>query len=105
MRGERKFQRKIEDFTCNHCSFFVKGSGYTNHCPKCLWSRHVDTNPGDRAEGCLGMMEPIGVEKRNSGHIILHRCQKCGKTQRNKLASEDDFDAVVGVSRTLAGGV
>ena len=26
----------------------MKGNGYTNHCPKCLWSKHVDINPGDR---------------------------------------------------------
>ena len=33
------FTKKIEDFTCDHCGYNVKGKGYTNHCPKCLWSK------------------------------------------------------------------
>ncbi|MBU3901416.1 RNHCP domain-containing protein, partial [Patescibacteria group bacterium] len=44
----KKFQRKIEDFVCGHCGPKIKGTGYTDHCPKCLWSQHVDVNPGDR---------------------------------------------------------
>ena len=38
--------------------------GYScrNHCPNCLYSKHVDKNPGDRQEDCHGMLEPIGIE-------------------------------------------
>ena len=43
------FTRKVEDFTCEHCGREVHGNGYTNHCPHCLHSKHVDVNPGDRA--------------------------------------------------------
>ena len=63
----KKFQRTIEDFTCEQCNFAVKGNGYTNHCPKCLWSKHVDVNPGDRAATCGGLMEPIGAEVGGGG--------------------------------------
>src|SRR3989338_8156335 len=48
MTTSRRFQRTKEDFTCERCGFFVRGSGYTNHCPQCLWSKHVDVNPGNR---------------------------------------------------------
>ena len=58
----QKFKRKIEDFVCGHCKQKVKGNGYTNHCPKCLWSKHVDLTPGDRASGCKGMMAPSGID-------------------------------------------
>src|SRR3989344_2693847 len=55
------FKKVIEDFTCEHCDTFVEGDGYTNHCPKCLWSLHVDNEPGDRANNCNGLMEPFGI--------------------------------------------
>lgn len=38
----KNFTRVIEDFICENCGTEVKGNGYTNHCPKCLWSKHVD---------------------------------------------------------------
>jgi len=47
---EKKFQKRIENFTCEKCGLFVKGTGYTDHCPNCLWSKHMDINPGDRKE-------------------------------------------------------
>ena len=52
----KKFIKVKEDFVCEHCGAEVKGDGYTNHCPKCLWSKHVDVHPGDRAAECGGMM-------------------------------------------------
>jgi len=60
----KKFQRQKEDFVCGECGTTVSGTGYTNHCPQCLWSMHVDVNPGDRAAACGGMMEPKKVEKK-----------------------------------------
>ena len=29
-----------EDFICENCGAFVVGTGYTSHCPQCLWSKH-----------------------------------------------------------------
>ena len=95
----KKFQRTIEDFSCEHCGFFVQGTGYTNHCPKCLWSKHVDVNPGDRAATCGGMMEPVAISKEGSGWKILHRCVKC-KFERAKILDKgDDFDAAIALAR------
>ncbi len=91
----RKFQRYEEDFVCKHCGAFVKGTGYTNHCPQCLWSMHVDINPGDREEGCQGMMEPVGVESKRGEYVIVHRCTRCGIRRRNKAAKNDSFDVIV----------
>ena len=96
------FQRKIEDFTCENCGFKVKGTGYTNHCPKCLWSKHVDINPGDREEICGGMMEPVGLEKVKDDYILTHQCQKCGARRRNHAADNDNVDALIKLSETLA---
>jgi len=95
----KKFQRHIEDFACEKCGTRIEGDGYTNHCPKCLWSKHVDVNPGDRAAQCGGMMEPIALEGANLAYDIVHRCTRCGCKRRNKVQDIDSTDAVVGLSQ------
>ncbi len=98
----KKFQRKIEDFTCAHCQFKVIGSGYTNHCPKCLWSRHVDVNPGDRLNTCGGMMKPVAIELDHGDKILTHQCKKCGLKKRNKVSPADNINALLKLSESLA---
>jgi len=94
----KKFQRKKEDFTCGHCGFFVQGSGYTNHCPKCLWSKHVDVHPGDRSAECHGMMEPIRAEVKKEQYGVVHQCVKCKHTKKNKTSKNDSFDVLIKLS-------
>ncbi len=97
----KKFQRKIEDFVCGHCGTKVRGAGYTDHCPNCLWSRHVDINPGDRLAKCQGAMEPVGVEIKGGEKIIHYKCQQCGFAHRVKAAARDDADAIIKLSVIL----
>ncbi|HET8574712.1 MAG TPA: RNHCP domain-containing protein [Candidatus Paceibacterota bacterium] len=87
----KKFQRTVENFECEYCGFFVEGNGYTNHCPKCLWGKHVDLFPGDRLSRCQGMMMPVEVLPGKT-FSLLHRCQKCGAEKRNKVAIKDDLE-------------
>lgn len=96
------FQRRTENFTCEHCGAAVVGNGYTNHCPKCLWCKHVDINPGDRKGECGGMMKPVRVESDKKGFMIVHECQKCFATKRNRVSPEDDFTKVVEVQKSFA---
>ena len=84
------FRRTKEDFICEQCDVSVIGNGYTDHCPACLWSKHVDLFPGDRQEECRGSMEPTGQEISNGEHDILYRCTLCKIEKRNKVAKEDD---------------
>lgn len=95
----KKFTRTIEDFTCEKCGTHVSGNGYTNHCPKCLWSKHVDVNPGDRAGECGGLMEPVAVFKKGREFILMHRCGVCGFERKNKLGKDDMFDSVLKLNR------
>jgi hypothetical protein len=90
----KKFSRNKEDFKCKHCGYIAKGTGYTNHCPKCLWSMHVDINPGDRKEKCRGMMEPIKIEYKRGEYILIHRCLKCHAIRKN-TASPNDYPAIL----------
>lgn len=87
-----------ENFTCDKCGVFVEGNGYTNHCPECLWSKHVDISPGDRKGDCLGMMEPTGVIKKGKDYTIIHKCIKCGLQKPNKAVKEDNFDLIIQIS-------
>ena len=96
----KQFQKLVENFTCEHCGQEVKGDGYTNHCPACLWSKHVDVNPGDRANECQGMMEPIGIRKKDGQTDILHRCQKCKIEKYNRVTDQDNFDIILQLSAT-----
>lgn len=97
------FQRRVEDFTCEHCGARVTGSGYTNHCPRCLWSKHVDVNPGDRAATCGGLMKPVALEGGSPEYVIVHRCERCGFERRNKAVSTDDAEALLAIARAKGG--
>lgn len=62
-----------------------------DHCPNRLYSVHLDNRPGDRASGCHGRMEPIGVWVRKSGEwAVIHRCKSCGKIHANRVAADDN---------------
>jgi DNA-directed RNA polymerase subunit RPC12/RpoP len=94
-RGEER------DFRCRHCKAMVGptlyGGKHRNHCPYCLYSRHVDGRvPGDRANTCGGSMAPIGAfVRRNGEHAIIHRCLTCRFERYNRIAADDDFALVL----------
>lgn len=79
-------------FRCAVCSRTVTpltNGSYRNHCPHCLASLHLDVAPGDRASGCGGIMDAIGVEHSSrKGAMLVHRCRRCGVTRRNRSASD-----------------
>lgn len=95
---QKLFQKKVENFSCERCGAKVLGNGYTNHCPKCLWSKHVDVNPGDRAEKCGGMMRPLSVETKGGETIILQRCLVCGFNRKNIFGPGDNFEALLSLA-------
>lgn len=98
------FIAREEPFVCEQCGGTVlpleRGS-YRNHCPACLYSKHVDDRgPGDRASTCGGSMEPTALDQRSGkGWIVHHRCMQCGKCIVNVCAPDDDL---VGFSKRAA---
>lgn len=94
------FSKNIEDFICEVCGKKVVGDGYTNHCPYCLASKHVDINPGDRLSDCGGIMLAIGYEIKNGKEFILHHCQKCGFERKNKVTDKDNRKKLIELSAT-----
>ena len=106
MTPTRLFAKNDEGFVCHHCgaSVLPLGSSSRNHCPFCLWSKHLDVNPGDRLCGCGGDMEPIFAEPdAKKGYVITHRCVKCGAIRRNKAAvgvkiQPDDVNKIIALT-------
>jgi hypothetical protein len=92
-----KFKRNKEDFTCDECGFNVQGDGFTNHCPQCLWSKHVDINPGDREEKCKGMMKPVNLFLKDGEYSLIHECLICGIERKNRMDKKDNFDSVLNI--------
>ena len=100
-----------ESFLCINCGKRVNsdalGSKHRNHCPYCLWSVHLDeVVPGDRASVCGGAMEPIGLGYKSEGGkktgelCVVHKCVKCSKLAKNRIAGDDDVQEVLKVFKS-----
>lgn len=81
-------------FICGNCYeevHPVTNGSYRNHCPFCLYSRHLDIKPGDRKNPCRGLMRPRRlIYKRHKGWQIVHLCTLCGDESRCKIAVQTD---------------
>jgi hypothetical protein len=94
-------------FSCTACRRYVScdselsGVRSRNHCPHCLWSRHMDLNrPGDRLSLCRRRMKPVGLalKKTNQKYSLepggelklIHVCEGCGKISINRIAADDN---------------
>ena len=105
--------RQFGNFECGHCRLRVSaeprlaGVQNRNHCPYCLWSKHVDLRAaGDRLCACKGRMRPVGLALKRTkkkyapdgargprpkrGELMLvHQCAACGSLSLNRVAADD----------------
>ena len=97
----KKFNMVDEPFICENCKNEIKPLKYSarDHCNYCLYSKHVDINPGDRANDCKGLLIPIGIEKFKDTYKIIYKCEKCNKIHRNIMAKDDNFDLIIELSK------
>ncbi|MBU2025780.1 MAG: RNHCP domain-containing protein [Patescibacteria group bacterium] len=103
---------KDKGFDCDFCGKRVSqgleaGVKNRNHCPDCLFSKHVDAVlPGDRKAVCQGKMPASGLcfkksapdkygKSRQGELMLVHVCQKCGKISLNRLAGDDRTDKIM----------
>lgn len=96
----KKFNMIDEVFTCENCAKNVDKLNYTarDHCPYCLYSKHVDINPGDRMNECKGLLEPIGIEKFKDTYKIIYKCKKCNQMHKNIIANDDNMNLIIELS-------
>jgi hypothetical protein len=100
------------DFQCGHCNnhvsaaHAVSGVNNRNHCPYCLWSRHLDLfSAGDRLSACKGKMKPIGLTMKKGRNkyrleprgelMLVHECVECGGLSINRIAADDDPESIL----------
>ena len=90
-----------EEFICEKCGKKITKLGYTarDHCNYCLYSKHVDINPGDRLNDCKGLLKPIEIEKFKDTYKIIYKCEKCGQLHKNIMANDDNMDKIIEISK------
>lgn len=96
----KKFKMIDEEFICENCGEEIQKLNYTarDHCPYCLYSKHVDIFPGDRSNTCMGLMKPVGIEKYKNTYKIIYKCSKCNQIHKNVMAIDDNYDLIVKLS-------
>lgn len=96
----KRFTQRDEEFICEKCNKKVDKLVYSSrdHCPYCLYSKHIDINPGDRLNNCLGLLKPIDIEKYKKTYKIIYKCEKCGQIHKNLIAIDDDMDTIINLS-------
>jgi hypothetical protein len=102
------------DFHCGNCGALVSsmnmlsGVQNRNHCPYCLWSRHLDLySAGDRLSACKAGMKPIGLTMKKSRNkyqlsprgelMLVHACTECETSSINRIAADDDPKTVLAI--------
>lgn len=103
---------KKDGFQCCVCGqwvFFLNriGTKHRNHCPFCLWSKHVDLKiSGDRKAQCKAGMKPIGLTFKHEGRdkygalkqgeiMLVHECLGCAKVSINRIAGDDNAEMIL----------
>ncbi len=96
----KKFYKLDEEFLCENCNKTVPKLNYTSrdHCPYCLYSKHIDINPGDRQNSCKGLLKPISIEKYKNTYKIIYKCLKCNTIHKNIMANDDNYDLIIKLS-------
>jgi Zn finger protein HypA/HybF involved in hydrogenase expression len=97
------FTKLDEQFICENCKQKIEKLKYTtrDHCNYCLYSKHVDINPGDRQNQCKGLLRPIGIEKFKNTYKIIYKCEKCNQIHKNIMANDDNMDLIIELSKNI----
>jgi hypothetical protein len=59
-------------------------------------------HPGDRAEPCAGIMDPVEVELISGRYTITHKCQRCESLRKVKSAKNDRIERLIEVAAARA---
>jgi hypothetical protein len=101
-----------QGFICVQCHLYVScapssaGVQNRNHCPGCLWSRHLDwRSAGDRLSVCRAAMRPIGLTTKHSTNkyaverdgelMVVHQCTACETIIINRIAADDSATSLL----------
>ena len=73
---------KDESFVCENCGKIVEKLNYTarDHCPYCLYSKHLDINPNLKSTICLMLILLFAVDM-----VYSHFNPNCGDGITSKV--------------------
>ncbi len=93
----KRFNEVDQEFICDNCKKKINKLNYSSrdHCNYCLYSKHVDIFPGDRASLCKGNLIPIDIEKHKDTYKVIYKCDKCNMIRKNVVANDDSFDKIL----------
>lgn len=99
----KQFTKLDEEFICENCKQKIEKLNYTtrDHCNHCLYSKHLDINPGDRQNKCKGLLKPIGIEKFKNTYKIIYKCEKCNEIHKNIMANDDNMELIIELSKNI----
>ncbi len=94
------FIKNNQSFVCINCGKEVHPhpTSSRDHCNYCLHGLHVDIEPGDRANSCRGVLEPIGIVIKKKKTQIVYKCQNCGEVINNVIAPDDNEELLIELS-------
>ncbi|WP_055481627.1 RNHCP domain-containing protein [Sphaerimonospora mesophila] len=86
---------RTETFGCVRCGLTVTaldpGGARRNHCPRCLYSRHVRDGVEGGPSECRSGMAPISIAVlRNGDWELIHHCTRCGELTSNPICDDDN---------------
>jgi hypothetical protein len=110
--GRARIERCDQAFQCVQCRQYVvcdpgvAGVQHRNHCPACLWSRHLDwRTAGDRLAGCRAAMAPVGLTSKRSRNkyarerdgelMLIHQCISCATIVIIRSNADDSPAAIL----------
>ncbi|MFC4125775.1 RNHCP domain-containing protein [Nocardia rhizosphaerae] len=87
--------RTIDTFSCIRCglvvSTYAADGARRNHCPSCLYSRHVVDQVDGGVSDCGARMSPIAIAvPRSENWMLIHRCARCDELTANPVCADDN---------------
>lgn len=94
---QKIFQKNNVSFVCLNCGKDTPPhlSSSRDHCIYCLYSLHVDVNPGDRMNNCMGLLKPQGLRIKNGKQQIVYRCETCHELEFCIIAPDDNREEII----------
>lgn len=99
----KQFKKNDSGFICENCGVEVPPLEYSSrdHCNSCLFGKHVDNNPGDRANDCHGLLKPVGLKTSSGKNQIVYDCSKCNKRAYCVVAVDDNPSRILEISSKI----
>ncbi len=103
--GKKEENTNFECAVCKKHVMRLQNGTYSNHCPFCLSSLHVDDMiPGDRKSACRGVMMACRIKfNGKKGWQLVHKCIRCWAEKSNKIAEgdvqSDDWTKIIKLSQ------